>query len=223
MPGHPPSVPKRVGLYVLTVAAIVGTPALAQVSDSSVGQLPPKKLCFRGRPAQFCTMFAVTEFGYARSSDSEPVTMFGEPHVEPHVLMWELGLMRNTDSRSALGGTVLLTSRFSVGLKARYRRWLWRDISVEVAPGLIVHDGRQFTRVPAFTGHVLLNLEDVLSVGAMLEASRFGANPYSGRPPTSITKPFLVARLGSYPGLVGVAATGTFLGVLALLLEGPTY
>jgi hypothetical protein len=168
-------------------------------------------------------MFAVTEFGYARSSNSEPATPFGEPHVKPHVFMWELGLMRNTDSRTALGGTVLLTSRFSVGLKARYRRWVWRDVSVEVAPGLIVHDGRQFARAPAFTGHVLLNLEDVLSVGAMLEASRFGRNPYAGTPPTTITKPFLVARLGSYPGLVGVVATGTFLGVLALLLEGPTY
>jgi hypothetical protein len=168
-------------------------------------------------------MFAVTEFGYARTFDSEAETPFGEPHIEPHVFMWELGLMRNTDSRTALGGTILLTSRFSLGLKARYRRWLWRDISMEAAPGLIVYDGRQFARVPAFTGHLLLNLGDVLSVGGMLEASRFGANTYVGGAPTTITKPFLVGRLGSYPGLVGVVGTGAFLGVLALWLDGPTY
>jgi hypothetical protein len=168
-------------------------------------------------------MFTVTEFGYARAFDSEAEIPFGEPHIEPHVFMWELGLMRNTDPRTALGGTILLTSRFSVGLKARYRRWLWRNVSVEVAPGLIVHDSRQFARTPAFTGHLLLNLGDVLSVGGMLEVSRFGSNSYLGTPPTTITKPFLVGRLGSYPGLVGVVGTGTFLGVLALLLEGATY
>jgi hypothetical protein len=168
-------------------------------------------------------MFAVTEFGYARSSETEPLTVFGEPHVEPHVFMWELGLMRNTNERSALGGTVLLTSRFSVGLKARYRQWLWRDISVEVAPGLIVHDDRVLARTPAFTGHVVLNLEDVLSVGGMLEVSRFRADTDFGIPETTVTKPFFFVRLGSYPGLMGVVATGTAIGVLALLMPGPTY
>jgi hypothetical protein len=223
MPGHTATLPKRVGLYLLALSAISTTPALAQV-DSSWGQPPPKKLCFRGRPAAYCSMFAVTEFGYARmSGDESPDTPFGEPHIEPHVVMWELGLMRNTDSRTAMGATVLLTSRFSAGLKARYRRWLWRDVSVEIAPGLIVYDARQFARAPAFTGHLLLNLEDVLSVGGMLEVSRFGTNGYTGSPPTTITKPFLVARLGSYPGLIGVVSTGAALGVLALLVEGPTY
>ncbi len=139
------------------------------------------------------------------------------------MVMWELGLMRNTDARSALGGTVLLTSRFSLGLKARYRRWLWRDISLEVAPGIIVYDDRNFARAPAFIGHVLLNFEDVLSVGGMLESSRFGTNTYLGTPPSTITKPFLVARFGSYPGLIGITASGALLGILALMLEGPTY
>jgi hypothetical protein len=207
----------------LLALALAGTSLAAQVPDDSAVRPPARRLCFQGRPEQFCRMFAVTEFGYARSFDSQAETPFGEPHIEPHVFMWELGLMRNTDSRTALGGTVLLTSRFSVGLKARYRRWLWRDVSLEVAPGLIVHDSRQFARTPAFTGHLLLNLEDVLSVGGMLEVSRFGADTDAGRPPSTITKPFLVARLGSYPGLVGVVATGTFIGVLALLIEGPTY
>ena len=223
MAADPSSVTRRVGLQLLALAAITGTPGLAQVPDDSLWQPLPRKFCFSGRPAAFCEMFAVTEFGYARSSDNQPETPFGEPHIEPHVFMWELGLMRNTDSRSALGGSVLLTSRFSVGLKARYRRWLWREVSVEVSPGFIVHDSREFARVPAFTGHLLLNLGDVLSVGGMIETSRFGANIAAGRPPTSITKPFLLARLGSYPGLVGVVATGTFIGVLALMLPGPTY
>lgn len=209
-----------ISLHLLALAALAGTPLLAQTPDDSV--LPAKRLCFRGQPAQFCRMFAVTEFGYARLAGRAPTENFGQTYVEPHVVMWELGLMRNTDARSALGATVLLTSRFSVGLKGRYRRWLWRDISVEIAPGVIVYDDRDFARAPAFTGHVLLNLEDVLSVGGMLEASRFGTD-YFGGPPTTITKPYLVVRFGSYPGLIGATASGALLGVLALLLAGPVY
>ena len=203
------------------LATLLGAPLLAQAPTDSVTTVP-QKLCFVGRPAQFCRMFTVTEFGYARMVGGDQSEGFFDHHVEPHVVMWELGLMRNTDAQSALGGTVLLTSRFSVGLKARYRRWLWRDVSLEVAPGLILYDDRDAARTPAFTGHMLVNLGDVLSVGAMLEASRFGTNSFD-TPAATITKPYLVARLGSYPGLIGATASGVLLGVLALLFPGPTY
>lgn len=206
----------------LKLATLLGTPLLAQAPAGSIAPAFPQKLCFVGRPAEFCKMFTVTEFGYGRLIGGDQAEGFLDHHVEPHVVMWELGLMRNTDARSALGGSVLLTSRFSVGLKARYRRWLWREVSLEVAPGLILHDGRHAARTPAFTGHLLVNLGDVLSVGGMLEASRFGTNSF-GTPPATITKPYLLARLGSYPGLIGATASGALLGLLALLVVGPTY
>lgn len=57
----------------------------------------------------------------------------------------------------------------------------------------------------------------------MLETSRFGPAPFLGEPAATVTKPFLTARIGSYPGLIGVAASGLLLGVVGLILLGADY
>jgi hypothetical protein len=212
----------RIAVYVLTLGALVAAPGLAQAPADPL-EPAPGKFCFRGRPAPACTGFTITEFGGALGLNDEDGFSSTWPYVDRQIVFWELGLMRNLGAQSALGGTVLLTSRFSFGVKARYRHWLGREFSIDVAPGLTVYDERNYSQVPAFTGHLTLNYGDWISVGGMLETSRFGPAPFLGEPAATVTKPFLTARIGSYPGLVGVAASGLVLGVVGLILLGADY
>jgi hypothetical protein len=212
-----------IAVYILTLGALVTTPGLAQ-APADPPEPAPKKFCFRGRPAPACTGFAIIEFGGALGAkDGEDGISSTWPYVERQIAFWELGLMRNLGTRSAIGGTLLLTSRFSVGIKARYRHWLGREFSVDLAPGLTVYDERNYAQVPAFTGHLTLNYGDWISVGGMLETSRFGPAPFLGEPAATVTKPFLTARIGSYPGLIGVGASGLVLGLVGLVLLGGGY
>src|SRR5215207_8090433 len=79
---------------------------------------------------------------------------------------WELGLMRTLGTQSAFGATVLLTTRFSLGFKARYRRWLSRMVSLDVAPGVTLYREGNTARTPSFTGHVGVNDGDWLAWAA---------------------------------------------------------
>ena len=75
-------------------------------------------------------------------------------------------------------------------------------------------------QVPSFFGHIGINYGDWLGVSGMLEVSRFDRHPFLGTPPTTVFKPFLAARVGSYPGLITGGLAGVGLLVLGLLLVG---
>jgi hypothetical protein len=125
-----------IAVYILTLGALVTTPGLAQAPADPPGPAP-KRFCLRGRPAPACTGFAIIEFGGALGSkDGEDGISSTWPYVERQIAFWELGLMRNLGARSAIGGTLLLTSRISIGIKDRSRHWLSPDYSIDVAPGL---------------------------------------------------------------------------------------
>ena len=217
-----PGVTLRLALGLTTLSSLASlTPLLAQDQSESFPVPASRKFCFRGRPLPFCTAFAITEFGVARASENDPDFLV-VPHVEPTVVFWELGVMRNIGARSALGGSVLFTSRFSIGMKARYRQWLGREFSLDVAPGLTLEQEGPSIRTPSFTGHIGINYGDWLGLGAMLETTRFGAYPFLGVPPTTVTKKFVVLRLGSYPGLITGGIAGVGLLVLGLILVSGT-
>ncbi len=107
----------------------------------STARPTPHEFCFRGRPGAFCKEFAITELAYGRSAPTQL--------VDPNVVTWDLGAMRNVGPRSAVGGSIQFTTRFSVGLKARYRRWLSKDVSLDIAPGVTVYEERGEARAPA--------------------------------------------------------------------------
>jgi hypothetical protein len=207
-------------LVIMTLGALLcSKPILAQATADSISLPVSREFCFRGRPLPSCATFAVSEFGYGRSSVGE-TDAFVSPAVDPNVVFWELGLMRNVSAHSALGGTVLFTSRFSLGMKARYRRWLNREFSLDLAPGLTLKQEGNGVRVPSFTGHVGVNYGDWLGVGGMLEVSRFSPEVFLGTEATTVSKVFLVGRVGSYPGLITGGLAGAGLLVLGLLLAG---
>lgn len=211
--------PSHTSFSVLVAAAIASAaPAQGQDPAESIAQAEPQGFCFRGRTLPTCRAFAITEFGYGRAIGNDFDLGFGH-HVEPHVIFWELGALRNLGVRSALGGTVLLTSRASFAIKGRYRQWLSPEFSLDLAPGLTVIDDRSSARTPAFTGHLALNYGDWLSLGAMLETSRFAADPFNGQPAKSSTKPFFILRAGSYAGAVTGGVVGALAGLAAILIK----
>lgn len=110
--------PSTCAVVLVALASLgAGAPLGAQASADSMSPLPAPKLCFRGHPLPRCIAFLITEFGYGRAPRGE-TNPFDAPVVEPDLVFWELGLVRNLSTASALGGTFFLTSRFSMGLKA---------------------------------------------------------------------------------------------------------
>lgn len=139
----------------------------AQAADSTA----TKSFLPRGRPWPECRTFALTEFGYSRRlvSDKRDSASAG------WLFTGELGIMANRGTRSAWGATVFCEFEyegFLWGIRPRYRRWLTRSISCDVAPGILVDAGTgdQFQgRSPAFSGQVSLNFSDLIGLTSQVD------------------------------------------------------
>src|SRR2546429_7024066 len=77
------------------------TAALLAIAATLAGQT--RGLCFRGQPAARCRAFLITEFGVNGSTHNN--------FVDATSAIWELGLLKNTGTRTAFGAT----ARFAVG------------------------------------------------------------------------------------------------------------
>ena len=161
-----------------------------------------RTLCFRGRPTPTCRSFWITEAGYA-------YRLTGPENVHRHYFDWELGLMANVGSRSAVGGTlyagILAEEGYRWGLRARYRHWLSSSTSLELSPGILIGVGDR--EDPGYVGGASLNFQDrwalvshweVVSVaeywGGIRQGTRREVAWHGG------------VKLGSRPALYGVAA-----------------
>lgn len=152
------------------------------------------QVCFRGQPRQNCESFIITEIGFAVRLTQEP--------FDEGLTSGELGYMVNVDERYSLGGTAYGAfedftdpepdSRF--GVKGRIRAWLTDWLSLELAPGILKHQGSL-----GFTGHASLNVRDQIILISQLEQLN-----YKGRK-TAVW--YAGMRLGSKPAL-GAAVAG---------------
>jgi len=172
------------------------------------------QFCFRGKPKPECNLFMIFEFGvtpkiYQNDSPSQD---------ESQSFMWtyELGLMTNLNEKNALGGSLYAAlddngSRF--GLKSRYRRWLGRHFSLEVSPGILIgiKDNSYSARGAGFTGHVGLNIADLLIYTVQIEVIPYAGTIYQ-YPSFRTVKGNDVTwysglKLGSYAGVIGGVAS----------------
>jgi hypothetical protein len=125
---HPLNIQRKVQRRAISWPAPPGTPAHHQ-------------LRFRGQPLPYTRWFLVTEVGalmplQASSSTSDDATAHS-------LLQAEFGLMRNTSSRWAFGGTILLQTEhlgdsLRWALRPRARYWLARQLSLDLSPGVVV-------------------------------------------------------------------------------------
>ncbi len=173
--------------YLLFTAILLATtPAAAQSS-----------LCFRGGPAERCKSFLITEFSFGpgTTSASRRPPFFGD---------WEVGMMRNTETRSAIGGTIVVNydenERAFLGIRPRYRRWLNRKLAVDISGGLYVmglNETARTTRRPAVTARVGLMFKDWIGLAVGTDALRLGIGPTA-----RVETPILIGiRLGGYAGI----------------------
>ena len=221
-----------VAVTLAVSAAAAQTPAPAR---DSVRTDP---FCWRGRPLPHCQDFALFELGFhtrlASTQLRDSIDSFNGPSYawrRPDVrsqFLWTVGMMRNRDARTAIGGGFVLGVNEQggvFGLQGRWRRWLGGTMSVDVGlgaaqvatpepanrtPTTFVADPRRFGVL--LDGH--FNAGDRIAAGARLVAV-----PGGGR-----TRVGLLAggRLGTNYAVAATLAVGAFFVALAAAL-GPDY
>lgn len=189
---------RRSAAFIVLSAAMLPNLVAAQSPSSSPVAPPSTRTCLRGQPKPTCDQFWLTEFGVAA-----PVPA-GSNRVR---ITLELGRMRNVSPKHAYGVAVFVEgSEFDggVGVRPRYRYWIDRSVSLDVAPGIAYSTG--------LSGQVALNFSDrtALSVHVAQLRQRYGVG--GNRP-----RVLVGARLGGRLGLGSMVAT-PLLALLALAL-----
>lgn len=194
-----------IGCSTLTLLAIA-TVAAAQASG--IDSLP-SRACFRGRPEPRCGSFWVTEFSVTPRMNANP-SGGGGPN---YYYTWDVGAMKNSGARTALGGTVFLGGEddgFRLGLTFRYRRWITSTTAFDVSPGVLVTggDNQRAPRFPGFTGSAGIMHRDLVGLAARFEVVADSAG-------TAETAWYGGVRFGSYPGIV-MSIVGPLIILVAL-------
>jgi len=182
--------------------------AVAEDARESEDTRPTHSLCWRGHPLPECRAFVLTEFGVYSRIDHDPT----HASDSPHYFTLDVGPVWNRTTRDALGLTAYLASgdaHARVGARLRYRRWLSRNTSVDVAPGIILYgseDGGYMYQEPGFVAGLSLNAGDLVGIGLEVEHSSY--KPYSPAIPQvgSDTTWRAGAKLGSGLGVLGALA-----------------
>ena len=129
---------------------------------------PPRTPKFRGRPSPEQRGFTLVQVGAVRQLGS---TVDYEPKS---ATVMDLGHMWNVSPRHSIGGSLSLATNETftrVGWKPRYRRWISRTVSVDLAPGVfysVPGDGEPEFSPVGFVGESSLNFGDWVSVTSMV-------------------------------------------------------
>jgi hypothetical protein len=158
------------------------------------------QVCFRGGPIERCRSFLLTEFGVRYNPTRRSVGTGSSDRLNVPLTA---GWMANVGSRSALGATVGLDpdteySDWFFSFGPRYGRWLSRHVRLDGMVSLTV--GRDSVRNVSVQAVAMYR--DLVGVDAGVIFDRVDdAYPRRG------VRPFFGARVGSYPGVLGYAAT----------------
>ena len=172
-------------------------------------------LCWRGHPAPECRSFLITEFGILGRIDNYPFQS-GESRV---AFTFDLGWMKNVSDRDAVGfsGYAFASDPSArLGIRGRYRRWLSRNTSVDLSPGVLLsgEDNIIDYDPPGLILGATLNGSDLVSLTVETEYSRFkdyGDGPFNPKSRSDVSWR-AGAKLGSGLGVAGAAALfGLFL------------
>jgi hypothetical protein len=170
--------------------------------------------CFRGRPADECSCFWITEFSYSRRLGDLPVEWdVGDGRW---LLTAEIGQMANLKQGRALGGSLFagFDDRGSrVGVKLRGRRWISRVTAVDAGAGVLFagHDNHYRPSFPAFTGHIGLMHGDLIGATVRLEV-------IPGKPKPEISTQPIGTDVAWYVGVTGGSYLGILVGTATLIL-----
>ncbi|KPK56123.1 MAG: hypothetical protein AMS21_12955 [Gemmatimonas sp. SG8_38_2] len=193
---------------LLSLALLVSTafPMWAQPTNADTPEDEVRKpawLCFRGGPKPRCSSFLITEIGYAVRQNDPAVSGYDHYnsgyYYDNEYLSWEVGWMKNFGNRLALGATLFggfAEGDDRLGLKPRIRLWLASMLSLDVGGGILFENE---VMDPGFTGHVGLNLADVLQPYVQVEVLNYKSG-------INDTVTYLGIKGGSYLAALGVVA-----------------
>ena len=181
-------------LVLFTVVIISHSTVVAETSKNSLGKnRDPERydgktecrLCFRGKPASNCCFFAVLESGFltkssASDQDKFPQDMYPQDKFPPEwVLTNDFGLMMMLGSVHAIGASFFILStdecsRF--GVRSRYRRWLSKDVSLDLTAGIIFGGDESwgFHNDKGLISSVSIGIADLISFDFMYERIGYG-------------------------------------------------
>jgi len=171
---------------------------------------------FEPAPRSECGGFMVTE-----SVGLRRVGGRGEVTGDAWLGRLDLGAMRNMGSRFALGGTVFLGGsehQGQLGLGARGRFWLSRQLGLDVVPGVILASGQldgPDSRMPGFAARIGVTAEDIVGFSIQMTSIRYRPDPYRNLP-TSETSFSFGLVWGSYGGAASILLSLVASGVSSL-------
>jgi hypothetical protein len=166
------------------------------------------QVCFRGGPRERCRSFLLTELGARYNPTRRSAgTDFSNRLNVPLTAGW----MANVGSRGALGATVGLEpdteySDWFFSFGPRYGRWLSRTTRLDGMVSLTV--GRDSLR--SISVQAVAMYRDLIGVDAGLIFDR--VDDAYARPGV---RPFFGARVGSYAGVLGYAATAVLFALFS--------
>jgi len=222
-------------------AALSATPAgptaLRAQSHAPDAPAPPAASvgCFRGRPLPACRSFWLVEMqGSTPLAQKSRMVQWGPGNPEirrdaiNEVLEWNLGHMVNVTPTWAVGALFTLgTGNDDVltGMKLRARRWLSRDLSLELEGGVLRTnaDNSVFPGVSGSTADLRLNIRDQGSFFVRWDGVRVPpADPIFTQDghidPGGFQHGISVgASAGSIPALIGTGALGLAYTILLAL------
>lgn len=172
--------------------------------------------CFNSRPLPRCRSFWITEVGLSARLDSHLDTEGGSVTVE-------LGYMVNAGARSAFGISGFFRGGEpvgGVGIRPRYRLWLGKSISLDVAPGIVLKStsGGQFTlKSGGFSGQLALNIAPGIGLVGQVDQVRLDSTAFQNTFPDGKTTDVAWYAGGRLSGGAGVAGILAFLALGALV------
>jgi outer membrane murein-binding lipoprotein Lpp len=195
-----------------------------QESATSQMVVPKKRFSFKPKPLSECKSFLITEFGLAYGLDKP------SDRTNLGLITWEFGYMVNRDEHSAIGGTVFISSegdrpQVRFGLKGRYRYWLSKDQSLDIAPGVLITGSRDEFEgdfvFPSFTCQTGLNLSSWFAVTGQVDIIRRKTidqgYPLYALQEKTVTKPewYLGFKIGT-PAGVGISTAVVIVAALVI-------
>lgn len=207
---------KKVKLALL-ISLLLSTSALANAQFS----LKPK-------PLPDCKTFLISEVGvfYRITSAPEGLMKYSD------YLVSNMGLMVNLNKNYSLGATTYVSMKnlgdpmFSVGLKAKGRRWLDSNKSINLAGGIILYNESRPYKSPAFSGDIGFNINDLFIIEVLMEVIpydfyRYEYSELEGKMVRTIR--FKGSDLGIYTGIKTGSLPGLAVNLLAAVVGGILY
>jgi len=189
-----------------TFSILIAFASIASAQNSS-----GSPICWRPGPLVNCQTWLITEAAIEAPLSSTAV-MPSTVHDFDRRLAFTTGLMKNTDSMSAVGATLSVVDENLPGrVEARFRRWLDRSTGIDVGLGITGGRLRPHGRVltSGVTGSVGISTT-YIGVDARVDYARTS----TGKP---VRASFLSVRTGSRATPITCAAAGV--AVLLLLLS----